>query len=149
MSNPDAPSASTLFVRYLARLEAGEDVDFEALCAEHPDQADELRAYQRDWERLQPILDQVGLTGTLTERLRTAHGEGADPGRKPRRRRVRTTLPAVRTSRVIAARPQAETVGMSSEGGWRIKTAAWGSGGGPAEAEPPEPGQVKTAGAKV
>ena len=43
----DDPSSHTpaerLFNEHLARLERGEEADFEALCAAHPEEADELR----------------------------------------------------------------------------------------------------------
>ena len=49
MSEGSPPSASArseaerLFDEHLARLERGEEADFEALCAAHPEEADELR----------------------------------------------------------------------------------------------------------
>ena len=44
-NNPPSRSpAERLFNEHLARLERGEEADFEALCAAHPEEADELDA---------------------------------------------------------------------------------------------------------
>ena len=40
---PSRSPAERLFNEHLARLERGEEADFEALCAAHPEEADELR----------------------------------------------------------------------------------------------------------
>ena len=43
-STPEDPQAESLFAGFLARREAGEGVDFERFCAEHPDHAQALRS---------------------------------------------------------------------------------------------------------
>jgi len=52
-SPPDNPSGRSptkrLFDEHLARLERGEETDFEALCAAQPEEADELRRLHARW----------------------------------------------------------------------------------------------------
>ncbi len=75
MSEGSPPSdAERLFDEHLARLARGEEVDFEALCAAHPEQADGLRRLARDrgfHTLFDDALDKVrdGVT-TLDELLR-------------------------------------------------------------------------------
>jgi formylglycine-generating enzyme required for sulfatase activity/serine/threonine protein kinase len=73
------PSAETLFAAWLARHEAGEDVDFEALCKERPAAASELRELHSQWARVDAIRRQCGLKGSILARIETRFGPGVDP----------------------------------------------------------------------
>jgi len=77
---PDSGSDPTtlLFVEYLQRLEAGESVDFEAFCAEHPDHADALRDRRRFNDDLCSMMERVGHE-TLGKRIKHQYGDEADP----------------------------------------------------------------------
>ena len=56
--------ASTLFDDWLDRLEAGEETDFDAVVARHPEHAPALRALHRDWQSLRSSLESA-LPGPL------------------------------------------------------------------------------------
>jgi len=62
-SRPDpessAPDAATLFERFLDAIEAGDEPDFAALLAEHPEQAAALSLLHERWERLDTAMDQL------------------------------------------------------------------------------------------
>ena len=49
-------SAESVFARFLARIEAGEQPSFEALVGDHPQLADELRTLQGEYARLPEAL---------------------------------------------------------------------------------------------
>jgi formylglycine-generating enzyme required for sulfatase activity/serine/threonine protein kinase len=78
-ADPSRPSADVLFASWLARHEAGEESDFEALCQEHPDAAARLRELLAQWQALREVLTRAGLGGSLSERLKTRYGPGVDP----------------------------------------------------------------------
>ena len=54
MPDPGSSDIPTrLFAEYVRRLEAGEDIDFDALCQDHPEHADAPRNLKQEWERIQ------------------------------------------------------------------------------------------------
>ncbi len=66
---PD-PRAQDLFAAFLKRRDAGEGVDFESLCAEHPDLAEDLRRLHAQWSDVVAALEGLGATGSLARVLR-------------------------------------------------------------------------------
>ncbi|MDP7572747.1 MAG: serine/threonine-protein kinase, partial [Myxococcota bacterium] len=61
-NNPSSRSpAERLFNEHLARLERGEEADFEALCAAHPEEADELRRLHARWSAFHDAAGPVSL----------------------------------------------------------------------------------------
>ena len=79
----DEPGASSgnaerLFAEYLVRREAGEDVDLDAFCAQHPEHADRLRALHRDWTEVAGVLDHLGVSGSTRQRLQQSFGEATN-----------------------------------------------------------------------
>ena len=80
MPDPGSSDIPTrLFATYVQRTEAGEDLDFDAFCDEHTAHADALHRLKQDWERIQGVLENLGASGTLSERIKTRHGSEADP----------------------------------------------------------------------
>jgi formylglycine-generating enzyme required for sulfatase activity/serine/threonine protein kinase len=77
--SPDAPGRTPrLFAEYLARRSAGEQPDFEALCRDHPADADALRRIRDEWERMQAI---GGLVGERSSAVAAPDAAAADtPG---------------------------------------------------------------------
>ena len=73
------PSADSLFAAWLARHEAGEEADFEALCGEHPHAAPKLRDLYGHWAKVEAVRLQHGLGGSLSQKLRTQYGSEVDP----------------------------------------------------------------------
>jgi len=69
----------SLFAAWLARHEAGEQADFEAVCREHPDAAAELHDLHGHWSKVEAVRRQHGLGGSLSEKLKTQYGSGVDP----------------------------------------------------------------------
>ncbi|MGB3967982.1 MAG: serine/threonine-protein kinase, partial [Planctomycetota bacterium] len=51
-SRPPAPTAEGLFADFLDRVEAGEAVDFDAVCAAHPQHAGALRKVHTRWQSM-------------------------------------------------------------------------------------------------
>jgi serine/threonine protein kinase/formylglycine-generating enzyme required for sulfatase activity len=72
-------SADSLFAAWLARHEAGEESEFEALRRDHPQAAAALRDLHAFWTRLEAARRQHGLSGTLSEKLKSQFGSGVDP----------------------------------------------------------------------
>ena len=76
-SGRDQPmsEAAGAYVSYLARLDRGEQLDFEAFCSERSDLAEDLRRLHSIFLKLQE-----GLPGaSLSARLRERYGSQADP----------------------------------------------------------------------
>ncbi len=73
-SHPD-PRAEELFAYFLIRCEEGEEVDFEALCREHAEQAHALRNLKSTWEGLELVRRLVGESGLTSDRPRRRAGE--------------------------------------------------------------------------
>ena len=71
--------AASIFAQYLARKEAGEEVDFEELCRDTPDIADELRVLHTDLGRWSEVLGALGVSGSLEQRIKDKFGENVDP----------------------------------------------------------------------
>ena len=68
-SSPKSP-AKQILADYLAKLEAGGEVDLEVLLAEHPEHADELRKLHSQWlgaSDLMRNLDTPGDSGVTAE----------------------------------------------------------------------------------
>lgn len=59
--------AEELFALFVRRRAAGEELDFEAFCAEHPEHADELDGLHADWDNLHGLLGRMGVLGHLAE----------------------------------------------------------------------------------
>ncbi|NOT30022.1 MAG: protein kinase [Planctomycetes bacterium] len=71
--------ASELFARFIGRRDAGEALDFEAFCREHPERAGELRTLHADWLHLQEVFEHLGFSASFPDRIRERFGEGVDP----------------------------------------------------------------------
>src|SRR5262245_34819644 len=74
------PTATKVFARWVERQASSKGESFEELLAAHPPIAAELGALRADWERVQGLLDELGLRRPLGERLRRRYGSDADPG---------------------------------------------------------------------
>lgn len=72
-------SPESLFASLLARKGAGGELDLDELCREHPAHAQALRELFHQWLKLEDIRKRFGMSGSLTERLRSVHGAGVDP----------------------------------------------------------------------
>ena len=51
--------ATEIFADYLSRLDAGEDVDFEAFCRRHEEYGEGLRALRQHWTALRHVLEHL------------------------------------------------------------------------------------------
>lgn len=58
-SSEYSAEAEELFARYLLARDCGEADDFEAFCAEHPDQEDELFGLHADWDNVRGLLGKL------------------------------------------------------------------------------------------
>ena len=76
-TQPDRPTE--LFAEYVRRTEGGEPLDFDTFCQDHAAHADALHKLKEDWERIQGVLENLGPSGTLSERIKTKYGAEADP----------------------------------------------------------------------
>ncbi len=65
--------AEELFARFVLQHERGDDPDFEALCDEHPELADELYGLHADWDNVR------GLLARLEGKRAAAAGSGPAP----------------------------------------------------------------------
>jgi hypothetical protein len=102
-------SATDLFAHYLDAKERGEDPDFDALCAAHPEHVSTLRAWRAEQERMEAVLARektiLSAAGGAERALRPRRGvELGRHGRDPPRRRPAARAPAGRE--VDARRPQ-------------------------------------------
>ncbi|MCP3914773.1 MAG: SUMF1/EgtB/PvdO family nonheme iron enzyme [bacterium] len=81
MASDPGPSQSPedIFAEYAVRLDAGETVDFEELCASHPSAASELRALHENWVNLRGILDKLGVSSSPSRKLSVQYGADIDP----------------------------------------------------------------------
>ncbi|MEM7308220.1 MAG: tetratricopeptide repeat protein [Planctomycetota bacterium] len=59
-SRPDATSAEGAFAAFLMEQREGRAPDFEELCRRWPRFGDDLRRLRSEWERLAPVLEQLG-----------------------------------------------------------------------------------------
>lgn len=87
--------AEELFAAFLRRRAAGEELDFEAYCAEHPEQADELDGLHADWDNLHGLLGRMGGLRELSPTAAPAalpRVEGAAQGSAPSRTSARVAL---------------------------------------------------------
>ncbi len=71
--------AGTLFASWLARLEAGEEPDFAALCRDHATHARRLQELHDSWLEVDGLRRLFGLAGTVAERLKGRFGSEVDP----------------------------------------------------------------------
>ena len=69
--------AEDLFADFLAQLQEGHDVHFEALCDERPELAEELRRLHDNWQQMWSMLGTPG--GSFARRLEQTYGKDADP----------------------------------------------------------------------
>jgi serine/threonine protein kinase/formylglycine-generating enzyme required for sulfatase activity len=69
-----------VFARWVERQASSDGEGLGALLVANPDLATELRALHADWDKVQALLDELGLTRSLGERLRRRYGSQADPG---------------------------------------------------------------------
>jgi len=86
VSPPDSQTASRILARYLLGVEGGAPADFEALCEEHPERAEELRGLKADLERVEDVLEGLGgidsgddESRSLAGRLASRFGSDVDP----------------------------------------------------------------------
>ena len=79
MAQEPTPSerAEDLVAGFLARLQEGQDVDFQTFCDEHPELADELRQLRDNWQEMWAMLATPG--GSFARRLEQTYGKDADP----------------------------------------------------------------------
>ncbi len=71
-------NAESIFASYIARVEAGETIDFDAFCKEHAGNAEKLRELKASCEMLGPIL-RANLGGSVSKSIREVHGSEVDP----------------------------------------------------------------------
>ena len=71
--------AAALFAGWLARPADGEALDLETLCRQHPELAAELRDLHQQWQCVQEVLERLGVTTSVAERLQTQLGDGVAP----------------------------------------------------------------------
>lgn len=64
-SSEYSAQAEELFAEYVRRRAAGEDLDFESYCGDHPELADELDGLHADWDNLHGLLGRMGVLGGL------------------------------------------------------------------------------------
>jgi serine/threonine protein kinase/formylglycine-generating enzyme required for sulfatase activity len=69
----------SLFAAWVARHDAREKADFEALCREHPLHTTRLCTLHAHWDELEAIRRHHGLDGSLSERLKSHYGSGVNP----------------------------------------------------------------------
>ena len=72
--------ALEVFSGHLRCLEDGRKSDFEALCGEHGELAEELRQLLGEWERMSEVMERLGpKQGPLSLQLRERYGDSVDP----------------------------------------------------------------------
>jgi formylglycine-generating enzyme required for sulfatase activity/serine/threonine protein kinase len=79
----DDSHVPTLFAEFIARVEIGEAIDFDAFCDAHPVQAVGLRKARDDWNRARSALNEafaVPEHESFAERLEKEYGATVDPG---------------------------------------------------------------------
>jgi len=74
-----ARAAEDVFATFLARQATDDPPSFEELVREHPQHEGELRRLNDDWDRVEGLLQRLGVTQTLSERIQSFHGQ-VDPG---------------------------------------------------------------------
>src|SRR5687767_9261955 len=82
MSEPDlrfSPRAEELFDDYVRRRDGDGEFDFEALCREQSEFADELRALRASAALLNRLLPGPLPAGSFAEQLKQKYGGGVDP----------------------------------------------------------------------
>jgi formylglycine-generating enzyme required for sulfatase activity/serine/threonine protein kinase len=77
--DPSGSSVASLFEAWLARRDAGEKPDFEALCRAHPAAEQELRQLHDVWHRLAAAGRHPGVEPSLAAQLETRFGTDVDP----------------------------------------------------------------------
>lgn len=120
--------AEELFARFVLQHERGEDPDFEALCDEHPELADELYGLHADWDNVRSLL--ARLEG---KRAAAASVDGSGPG--PAGGGGDAT-PSAPTSVAHGAVEQEENLPGSTSGTAPWSGAGRGHGTGAADAVP-------------
>jgi len=73
--------AASVLARQLAGREAGDDIDWAGLISGHPELEPELASLRDNWPRVDVLLDALGLSGTLSERIKNRYGVGRGGGR--------------------------------------------------------------------
>ncbi|MCC7014100.1 MAG: SUMF1/EgtB/PvdO family nonheme iron enzyme [Planctomycetes bacterium] len=77
-SSPFDPQAEELFLEFLARRDAGEQPDIEAVCGAHPAHATQLRQMLATYDALSRLRPRAS-DAPLSERLKQRFGDGVDP----------------------------------------------------------------------
>jgi len=75
----DRPEAERVYAEFYARCEDGENPDIEALCAEHPDCAEELRELHAHVLKARGLLGRHAASTRLSQRILALFGPEADP----------------------------------------------------------------------
>src|SRR5262245_35365073 len=73
-------SAESVFIEFLSKRGTEQGVDFDALCAEHPAIATELRAMYEDWARLDRLIAAGSGRDDLRRKLERHFGASIDDG---------------------------------------------------------------------
>ncbi|MCP3919242.1 MAG: protein kinase [bacterium] len=68
-----------ILAQYLARVDAGEAVDFDEFCASHPDLAGDLVDLKENWIQVQGVLAKLGVVGSSSKTLSALHDKDIDP----------------------------------------------------------------------
>src|SRR5690349_9790589 len=76
-SSPEHLAAS-LFAKFVMQRGSEPSVEFEAFCRAHPEAERDLRLLEAHWQRVLGVLDELGVTDSLSRPPITA-GPGADP----------------------------------------------------------------------
>lgn len=76
---PFDPAAEALFFDFQARVEAGEEPDFESVCRGHPGLADQLRQMRSLHDFAGALKPETLPDKTVVERLKEQFGDGVDP----------------------------------------------------------------------
>ncbi len=76
-----APTPEELLLDYLDRRERGESIDFESICAAHPEHAVDLRSLFHIWQLAQGAVTDASRdpSVSLADRIRARFGAGIDP----------------------------------------------------------------------
>jgi eukaryotic-like serine/threonine-protein kinase len=72
--------AERIYADALSELGEGESLDIEELCQEHTEHTEELHELHLVWSKVQGVVDRLGLSASLSERIKAKYGNDADPG---------------------------------------------------------------------
>ena len=82
-SSEYSPEAEELFARYVREVDAGTAPDFDAFCAEHEAQMDELYGLHADWDNVRGLLAKLGRVPASGEQAHAHEPAATDPPNTP------------------------------------------------------------------